>query len=207
MNATMVASGMKSVPPVVSSIQDIPLGQIRESKTNPRRFFDEAKLAELADNIRQHGVLQPILLRPLPEGEAGTYELVAGARRYRASKLAKRDSIPATVRELTDAQALELQVIENVQRVDVHPLDEAQGYAALIELQRDTYTVETIASRVGRSPAYVNGRLRLIQLIPEAKQAFYEDKLTVAHAFEIARLQPLCGAGENEVLDVETCCS
>ena len=77
-----------------------------------------------------------------------------------------------------------------MQRVDVHPLDEAAGYAALIELQPDTYTVESISSRVGRSPAYVNGRLRLIQLIPEAKQAFYEDKLTVAHAFEIARLQP-----------------
>jgi ParB family chromosome partitioning protein len=190
MNATMVASGTKAVPSVVSSIQDIPLGKIRESKTNPRRFFDETKLAELANNIRQHGVLQPILLRPLPEGEGGTFELVAGTRRYRASKLAKRESIPATVRELTDAQALELQVVENVQRVDVHPLDEAQGYAALVELQPDTYTVESIASRVGRSPAYISGRLRLIQLIAEAKQAFYEDKLTVAHAFEIARLQP-----------------
>src|SRR5256886_467572 len=190
MNATMVASGKIAVPPVVSSIQEVPLAKIRESKSNPRRFFDEARLAELADNIRQYGVLQPILLRPLPEGEEGTYELVAGTRRYRASKLARCESIPATVRELTDAQALELQVIENVQRVDVHPLDEAQGYAALIELQPDTYTVESIAARVGRSPGYVNGRLRLIQLIPEAKQAFYEDKLTVAHAFEIARLQP-----------------
>src|SRR5690242_16621399 len=190
MNATIVASGTKAVPPPVSSIQDIPIAKIRESKTNPRRFFDETKLAELADNIRQHGVLQPILLRPLPEGEAGTYALVAGTRRYRASKLAKCESIPATVRDLTDAQALELQVIENVQRVDVHPLDEAQSYAALIELQPDTYTVETIASRVGRSPAYVSGRLRLIQLITEAKQALYEDKLTVAHAFEVARLQP-----------------
>src|SRR5258708_3341742 len=190
MNATMVASGTKAIPPPVSSIQDIPIATIRESKTNPRRFFDEAKLAELADNITQHGVLQPILLRPLPERKTGLYELVAGARRYRASKLAKRESIPATVRELTDAQALELQVIENVQRVDVHPLDEAQGYAALVELQPDTYTVESIASRVGRSPAYISGRLRLIQLIAEAKQAFYEAKLTVAHAFEIARLQP-----------------
>ncbi|PYU67647.1 MAG: hypothetical protein DMG52_33690 [Acidobacteria bacterium] len=79
--------------------------------------------------MRQHGVLQPILVRPLPKGAADTYELVAGARRYRASKLARRESIPATVRDLTDAQALELQVIENVQRVDVHPLDEAQGYS------------------------------------------------------------------------------
>src|SRR5690348_6891271 len=190
MNATMVAIGTKAVPPVVSSIQELLLAKIRESKTNPRRVFDDTKLAELAENIRQHGVLQPILVRPLPEGEAGMYELVAGARRFRASKIAKRESIPATVRELTDAQALELQVIENVQRVDVHPLDEAQGYAALIQLQPNTYTVETIATRVGRSPAYVSGRLRLIQLIPEAKQAFYEDKLTVAHAFEIARLQP-----------------
>jgi ParB family chromosome partitioning protein len=112
MNATMVASGTKSVPPVVSSIQDIPLAQIRESKTNPRRFFDETKLAELAGDIKQHGALQPILLRPLPDGEAGTYELVAGTRRYRASKIAKQEAIPATVRELTDAQALELQVIE-----------------------------------------------------------------------------------------------
>src|SRR5215470_2193180 len=190
MNATIVASGTKAVPPVVSSIQDIPLAKIRESKTNPRRVFDDAKLAELAENIRQHGVLQPILVRPQPEGEAGTYELVAGARRFRASKLAKRESIPATVRELTDAQALELQVIENVQRVDVHPLDEAQGYAALIQLQPDTYTVESIGNRVGRSPAYISGRLRLTQLISEAKQAFYDDKLTVAHAFEVARLQP-----------------
>ena len=189
MSTTMVASGTKAVPPVVSSIQDIPLERIRESKTNPRSHFDQAKLAELAENIRQHGVLQPILVRPLPEGGADTYELVAGARRYRASKLAGRERIPATVRELTDAQALELQVIENVQRVDVHPLDEAQGYAALIQLQPNTYTVENIASRVGRSPQYVSGRLRLIQLIPEAKQAFYDGKLTVAHAFEIARLQ------------------
>ena len=167
MSTTMVASEVKAVPPVISSIQDIPLEKIRESTTNPRTQFAQSKLAELAENIRQHGVLQPILVRPLPKGAADTYELVAGARRYRASKLAGRESIPATVRELTDAQALELQVIENVQRVDVHPLDEAQGYAALIKVQPDTYTLETIASRVGRSPQSVSGRLRLIQLIPK----------------------------------------
>lgn len=127
MNATMVASRTKAVPPVVSSIQDIALAKIRESKTNPRRLFDEAKLAELADNIRQHGVLQPILVRPLPEGEVGTYELVAGARRFRACKIVKRESIPATVLELTEAQALELQVIENVQRVDLQLRDGSLG--------------------------------------------------------------------------------
>ena len=127
MNATMVASRTKAVPPVVSSIQDIALAKIRESKTNPRRLFDEAKLAELADNIRQHGVLQPILVRPLTEGEVGTYELVAGARRFRACKIVKRESIPATVLELTEAQVLELQVIENVQRVDLQLRDGSLG--------------------------------------------------------------------------------
>jgi ParB family chromosome partitioning protein len=113
---------------LTSSMQDIPLERIRESKTNPRRTFDETKLAELAANIILHGVLQPVLVRPLPDGEAGVYELVAGARRYRASKLAKRETIPASVRELTDTECLELQLIENLQRADVHELDEARGY-------------------------------------------------------------------------------
>src|SRR5258708_864045 len=190
MNATIVASGTKSVPPVVSSIQDIPLGKIRESKTNPRRQFDEIKLAELADNIRQHGVLQPVLVRLMPAGEPDAFELVAGARRYRAAKLAGRETIPASIRELTDTECLELQLIENLQRADVHELDEARGYAALIQLQPETYTVETLAEKIGRSEKYVYARLRLTHLVDEVQQAFYAAKLTVAHAFEIARLQP-----------------
>src|SRR6266852_3499701 len=190
MNATMVASGTKVVPPVFSSIQDIPLGKIRESKTNPRRTFDEAKLADLASNIRQHGVLQPILVRPLPGGANGFFELVAGARRYRASRIAGRGTIPASVRELTDTQCLELQLIENLQRADVHELDEARGYAALMHLQPDTYTVETLAEKIGRSEKYVYARLRLMHLVDELQQAFYTGKLTVAHAFEMARLTP-----------------
>jgi ParB family chromosome partitioning protein len=160
---------------------------------------------ELADNIRQHGVLQPVLVRPLPGDKDGFFELVAGARRYRASKLAGRETIPATVRELTDTRCLELQLIENLQRADVHELDEARGYAALMQLQPDTYTVEILAEQIGRSEKYVYARLRLIQLIQEAQEAFYIGRLSVAHAFEIARLQPLCGACENEALDIETC--
>ena len=180
----------KAVSPVLSAMQDLPLRSIQESKTNPRRQFDEAKLAELADNIRLHGVLQPVLVRPLPGGEAGEYELVAGARRYRASQLAKRETIPATIRELTDTECLELQLIENLQRADVHELDEARGYAALMQLQPETYTVETLAEKIGRSEKYVYARLRLLQLVDEVQQAFYTGKLTVAHAFEIARLTP-----------------
>jgi ParB family transcriptional regulator, chromosome partitioning protein len=175
---------------LTSSVMDIPLERIRESRTNPRRTFDETKLMELAANIKLHGVLQPILVRPLPDGEAVFYELVAGARRYRASRLADRQTIPASVRELTDAQCLELQLIENLQRADVHELDEARGYAALIAIQPDTYTVETLAEKVGRSEKYVYARLRLTHLVEEAQEAFYAAKLTVAHAFEIARLQP-----------------
>ena len=167
---------------------EIPLDKISESKKNPRTQFDEKKLAELADDIKQHGVLEPVLVRPLTNGKAGTYEIVFGARRYRASKLAKRESIPATVRELTDAECLELQLVENVQRADTHELDEGQGYADLLSLQPSN-TVETIAAKVAKSPAYVNGRLQLLKLIDEAKQAFRAGKLNYSHAFEIARLQ------------------
>jgi ParB/RepB/Spo0J family partition protein/excisionase family DNA binding protein len=174
----------------MSLVQDIPLSRIHESKTNPRRQFDELKLAELADNIRQHGVLQPVLVRPMPDGEPETYELVAGARRFRASKLAKRETIPASIRELTETQCLELQLIENLQRADVHELDEARGYAALMQLQPENYTVEVLAEKIGRSEKYVYARLRLMHLIDEGQEAFYVGRLTVAHAFEIARLQP-----------------
>src|ERR1700675_3451392 len=172
MNTAVAVNPSNTIPPVVSSVQDIPLNRIQESKTNPRRTFDETKLAELADNIRQHGVLQPVLVRPLPGGEDGFFELVAGARRYRASQIAKRETIPATIRELTDTQCLELQLIENLQRVDVHELDEARGYAALMHLQPETYTVETLAEKIGRSEKYVYARLRLTHLVDEVQQAF-----------------------------------
>jgi len=190
MTTVLETKATQAVTTVLSAMQDVLLRNIQESKTNPRRQFDETKLAELADNIRLHGVLQPVLVRPLPGGETGQYELVAGARRYRASQIAKRETIPATIRELTDTECLELQLIENLQRADVHELDEARGYAALMQLQPETYTVETLAEKIGRSEKYVYARLRLLQLVDEVQQAFYTGKLTVAHAFEIARLTP-----------------
>lgn len=173
-----------------SLVRDIPLSRIQESKTNPRRQFDETKLSELAENICQHGVLQPVLVRPSPSGEPDSYELVAGARRYRASQIAHQTSIPATIRELTDTQCLELQLIENLQRSDVHELDEARGYAALMRLEPETYSVEVLAEKIGRSEKYIYSRLRLTHLVEEVEQAFYNGKLSVAHAFEMARLEP-----------------
>ncbi|MCL4524864.1 MAG: ParB/RepB/Spo0J family partition protein [Acidobacteria bacterium] len=176
--------------PFPMELREISLDRIQESKGNPRRTFDEAKLRELADNIKVHGVLQPILVRPLPGGAEGTYELVAGARRFRASKLAGKQMIPATVRELTDAECREIQLIENLQRADIHELDEALGYRALRDLNPELYTVETIAAKVGKTAKYVYGRMKLVDLIPTVRTAFYEGRLTVAHALEIARLQP-----------------
>jgi len=190
MASAVVVNEVQAVAPNAVLAQDIRLSRIEESKTNPRREFDETKLSELSSNIRQHGVLQPVLVRPLPGGEPGCYELVAGARRFRASRLAGRESIPATIRELTDAECLELQLIENLQRADVHELDEARGYAALMQIEPEVYTVETLAEKIGRSEKYVYSRLRLMHLVEEIQQAFYSGKLSVAHAFEIARLEP-----------------
>jgi len=190
MGTTMTASPATVVSRAVSSVQDIPLNRIRESNSNPRRAFDEAKLRELANNIKLHGVLQAILVRPTRDGEDGNYELVAGARRFRASKLAGKETIPATVRDLTDAECREIQLIENLQRTDIHELDEGIGYRSLMDLKPDFYTVETIAVQVAKSPSYVKGRISLADLIPAAQTAFYEGKLTVAHALELARLQP-----------------
>jgi ParB family transcriptional regulator, chromosome partitioning protein len=141
MSATIVASEAKAVPPVVSSVQDIPLENIRESNSNPRRVFDEAQLRELAANIQSHGVLQAILVRPSPDGADGMYELVAGARRFRASKLAGKSTIAATVRNLTDAEAQEIRLIENLQRTNIHELDEGIGYRSLMDLRPGFYTV------------------------------------------------------------------
>lgn len=173
-----------------STIQEIRIDHIRESGSNPRRTFGDSQLRELADNILVHGILQPIVVRPAPDGAEGMYELVAGARRLRASKLADKNTIPATVRNLTDAEASEVRLVENLQRENIHELDEGIGYRSLMELRPDFYTVETIAAQVAKSPAYIRGRISLAELIPEAQTAFYEGKLSVAHALAIARLQP-----------------
>jgi ParB family chromosome partitioning protein len=169
--------------------REISLDQIKIGKTNPRRSFDDRALAELTNSVRLRGVLQPILVRPIADSE-NSYELVAGERRYRASKAAGKKTIPVTVRQLTDAEAMEIAVIENLQRQDVHPMDEALGYQALINKDAKTYTVEGISASVAKPPRYVAYRLNLLNLTDSVRKAFYDDKLSVAHAIEIGRLQP-----------------
>ena len=124
---------------VMPTFQTLPLSLLHESTTNPRRTFDETKLIELADSIRTHGLIQPITVRPHGEG----YEIVAGARRFRASLLAEVPEVPVCIKELDDRAALEVQIIENAQRADVHPYEEASGYKRLLDLPG--YDVAAIA--------------------------------------------------------------
>lgn len=160
---------------------DLPLKSIHESFTNPRRIFHA--LDDLAASIKRHGVLSPLLVRPI---ETDGFEIVFGARRFRAARLAGLDVIPARVKDMSDEEVLEIQLIENLQREDVHPLEEADGYARL--LQVDGYTADLIAEKVGKDRSYIYKRLQLAQLIERVKEAFFAEKIQLAHALRICRL-------------------
>jgi ParB/RepB/Spo0J family partition protein len=166
----------------IVALQSIPVAAIIASKTNPRKHFDKEALDELTASVKLHGIMQPILVRPNDTG----YELVAGERRLRAARAAELSEIPAMVRDLTDAQALELQVIENLQRSDLHPLEEAEGYEQLQKLHG--YSVDDLVAKVGKSRAYVYARMKLTALCKEAREAFYDGRLSPSTALLIARI-------------------
>jgi ParB/RepB/Spo0J family partition protein len=168
----------------------IGLEQLFESPKNPRKHFDKPKLEELSRSIEQSGVLTPLTVRPRKEGMG--YEIAAGHRRRRAALLVVERTgasfdVPCVVRELSDAEFMEILVVENGQREDVHPLEEAQGY---FELMQDGigYDIPKIAERVGRHKDTVYDRLKLLQLIPKAKSLFLENRFTLQHAVILARL-------------------
>ena len=167
--------------------RDLPLTQLVESPTNPRKRYDQTSLEELAQSFRSRGVLEPLLVRPLNTDQ---FEIVAGSRRYRAARIAELENVPARIHEMNDAEALEVQCIENLQREDIHPLEEAQGFRALLELPDQRYTVARIAERAGKTPGYVAGRLKLTELTVDIADAFLGDKLTIGHALLIAKLPP-----------------
>jgi ParB family chromosome partitioning protein len=166
----------------------LPLESLTESPLNPRRTFDDAALQELAESIRTQGLLSPLLVRP--KGPQ-TYEIVAGARRYRAAQLAAVGYVPVRIADLTDAQALEMSIVENLQRRDVHPLEEAQGFAALLRLEEPVYSIEQIAAKCCKQPGYVASRVRLTELAPAVVEAFAKDEIGVGHALLLAKLQPV----------------
>jgi ParB family chromosome partitioning protein len=151
---------------------------VRGGSLNPRKDFREDELAELAESIRQKGLVQPIVVRPEPSGIG--YEIVAGERRWRAAQLAGLHTVPVIVRELDDQEVLELAIIENVQRADLNAIEEAWGYNELIE--RYNYTQERMAEVIGKSRSHVANTLRLLKL-PESVRALVQDgKLTAGHA-------------------------
>src|SRR6185437_5303035 len=155
----------------------------------PRQSFPEAELEELAQSIRQSGVLQPILVRPAASAP-GEYAIVAGERRWRAAQKAGLRTIPALVRELGDDQAYEIAVIENVQRADLNPLEEAQAYSAL--MTRMAYTQDQVAGAVGKSRSHVANTMRLTQLPGEVQQMVLDGRLSAGHARAIlAAADPL----------------
>ena len=163
----------------------IPLSQIESCRNQPRKNFDQEKLEELAESIRQHGVIQPLTVRKLA---SGYYQIIAGERRWRAARLAELTEIPAVVIEADDRKAMELAMIENLQREDLNPMEEAQGYRTLVE----TYgmTQEQAAQRVGKSRSAVANAMRLLDL-SDAIQGLVEDgKLSAGHARAILPLSP-----------------
>ena len=176
-------------------MENVALDLIQVSKTNPRGAIDPRSLVELTTSIRQYGVLQPILLRELASEKlspkarrAGIrYEVVAGHRRYLAAQAAGLEDIPAIVRQLSEVQALEVQLIENLQREDLHPLEEAEGYRRLTSVG---YDVAKIAERTHRSVKYVYDRIKLLELTPKARRLFLSGVLTPGHAILLARLKP-----------------
>jgi len=153
------------------------VGEIEPNRAQPRKEFNDAALAELADSIQQHGVLQPLLVRPL---FGGGYQIVAGERRWRAARMAGITEVPAVIREMSDSEVMELALIENLQREDLNPLEEAQGYQSLI----DTYgfTQEEVSKTVGKSRPTVTNALRLLNLPKEILNMVNSGKISAGHA-------------------------
>lgn len=155
----------------------LPIIDIEPNKDQPRKDFDEDKLAALAESIKEHGVISPILVTP---GKGGTYKIVAGERRWRASKLAGLKEIPCIIKELNAQELSELAMVENLQRDDLNPIEESEGYRYLME--RFSLTQEEIAKKIGKSRSAIANALRLNNLCTEVKALLKDDKLSQGHA-------------------------
>ncbi|MBB4954774.1 ParB family chromosome partitioning protein [Agrobacterium vitis] len=161
----------------VSADKVIPIEFVSRNPRNPRRYFDETVLQELAGSIRQHGIVQPVVVRTL---SAGRYEIIAGERRWRAAQLAGLVEIPVIVRDVDDRTALELAIVENVQRADLNPLEEAMGYDQLIE--DHGYTQNDLGEIIGKSRSHVANSLRLLKLPEPVRDMLADGSLSAGHA-------------------------
>ena len=165
-----------------AQIREVPVGKILPNPAQPRLSYDEDSLTELADSIREHGVLQPILVRP----SGAQFELIAGERRWRASRMAGRDVIPAIVVDFDEVTALEVSIIENLQREDVSPLEEATMFRRMTEAFG--YSVRQLAQKVGKDKGYIENRLRLSDAPADVRELVSLRKDTISHAYELMKI-------------------
>jgi ParB family transcriptional regulator, chromosome partitioning protein len=202
-----VAAKSEPAPERARGQRRVPIEFLRANPRNPRHTFGDAELAELADSVRERGIIQPIVVRTV-RGATDQFEIIAGERRWRAAQRVGLHEVPIIVHEATDAEALELAIIENVQRADLNPLEEAMGYQALADEYK--YTQEDIAKTVGKSRSHVANTLRLLKLPEPVKAYINAGKLTAGHARALVGLpdpepiaQEIVERGLN-VRDVET---
>lgn len=165
-----------------ADIIEIPLTEIRSNPYQPRKEFDEKSLSEFAESIKEHGVIQPIIVKKSIKG----YELIAGERRTRASKIAGKETIPAIIREMSDQDMMEIALIENIQREDLNPIEEAEAFAKIIEA--NNLTQEEVAHKFGKSRSYITNILGLITLPEKTKKYVQEGKITMGHARVLSKL-------------------
>jgi ParB family chromosome partitioning protein len=177
-----------------AGVQEIPIEMIQRNLEQPRKNFSEPELEELTASIRERGVLQPILLRPLSE-PAGQYQIVAGERRWRAAQRAGLRTIPGLVRELSDLEVMEIALIENIQRADLNALEEGRAYAAMME--RFPRNAEQIASVVGKSRAHVANTLRLMRLPREVQDHLEAGRISAGHARAILDLDDAAAVADR----------
>ena len=165
-----------------AQIREVPVGKILPNPAQPRLSYDEDSLTELADSIREHGVLQPILVRP----SGAQFELIAGERRWRASRMAERATIPAIVVDFDESTALEVSIIENLQREDVSPLEEAAMFRRMTAVFG--YSVRQLAQKVGKDKGYIENRLRLSDAPADIRELVSLRKDTISHAYELMKI-------------------
>jgi len=181
---TALGKGLKALLPAEESkVQELPIDAIIPNPEQPRQSFDEATLKELAESIKQKGLLQPIIVRKL---DTGGYMIVAGERRWRAAKMAALERIPAIVMQLSKEESIELALVENIQRDDLNPLEMAETFHRLIE--EFGYTQQSLASKIGKDRATVANYLRLLNLPVQIKEALRSGQITMGHAKAILSL-------------------
>lgn len=164
-------------------IRNIPIAEIRSNPFQPRHSFDEEKMLELSESIKEHGLFQPIIVKKSIKG----YELVAGERRTKAAKLAGYTEIPAIVRDFTDEEMMEVALLENIQREDLTPIEEAEAYATIIE--KTSMTQEELAKKVCKSRSYITNVIGLVSLPEEVKRLVSERKISMAHAKILSKME------------------